>query len=91
MSAQHTKGKFRVEGRFITSTSRTYPIAELPQGGVRHSGVDAANASRFVLCWFAHDELTHVLKAILRDLPTKRDWLDPDIERRARAILDEVK
>lgn len=30
-----------------------------------------------------------VLKRIVDDLPIKRDWLDPDLEREARALLAE--
>jgi hypothetical protein len=35
----------------------------------------------------AHDELVAVLGAIVRDLPTRRDWLDPAIERAARGLV----
>ncbi len=32
-------------------------------------------------------EYRYVLTQILTDLPTKRDWLDPDLEKRARELL----
>lgn len=32
------------------------------------------------------NELRHVLKAILADLPANRDWLDPNIERIAKEL-----
>ncbi len=35
----------------------------------------------------AHDKLVHLLRHIINDLPQRRDWLDPDIEREARALL----
>ena len=31
------------------------------------------------------------LKRIIEDLPTNRDWLDPDIERAAKDILDRIE
>jgi hypothetical protein len=35
--------------------------------------------------------LADVLRDIVRDLPSKRDWLDPGIEARARAALAAVE
>ena len=32
-------------------------------------------------------ELEFVLWSILRDLPKKRDWLDPDLERQAKDLI----
>lgn len=32
-------------------------------------------------------EMYDVLKQILQDLPTNRDWLDPVLEKRAKAII----
>ena len=34
-------------------------------------------------------ELERVLGRILNELPTRRDWLDPDLERDARALSKE--
>lgn len=36
-------------------------------------------------------ELEFLLERIVADLPAKRDWLDPDIERAARAALQEKR
>jgi hypothetical protein len=37
------------------------------------------------------DDLVKVLEDILWELPLKKDWLDPDLERFARAILAKAK
>ncbi len=34
-----------------------------------------------------NERLRFLLRSIVDDLPTKRDWLNPDIEREAKAIL----
>lgn len=49
----------------------------------------ALNAGYFVTA--AAPELLAVLEQIIRDLPTKRDWLDPDVEARARAAIAKAK
>lgn len=35
-----------------------------------------------------YDEAVFLLKQILQDLPAKRDWLDPSIERQARSLTN---
>lgn len=41
----HTKGPWRVDGRFVRAEARkTKPICEVPEGGMLHEGTDAANA-----------------------------------------------
>ena len=35
--------------------------------------------------------LESILRQIINDLPTKRDWLDPELEKAARDILKGVK
>lgn len=37
------------------------------------------------------DDLAYCLNAILQDLPPKKDWLDPSIERHAKAIVKKYK
>jgi len=36
------------------------------------------------------ERLLYVLKRIINDLPTNRDWLDPDLEKEAREIIKEL-
>jgi len=47
--------------------------------------IDAENAVPIA------DECVYVLKQIISDLPTSRDWLDPGLERRARALLKKLE
>ena len=35
------------------------------------------------------ERLAYALKMILQDLPAKRDWLNPDIEKMARDLISE--
>lgn len=35
-----------------------------------------------------NEQFIHVIKSILRDLPTNRDWLDPEIEKLARHLVE---
>jgi len=34
--------------------------------------------------------LVEVLRQIIADLPMRRDWLDPHLEKRAKALLNEI-
>jgi hypothetical protein len=38
---------------------------------------------------FENGRLKYALKMILQDLPAKRDWLNPDIEKMARELISE--
>lgn len=40
--------------------------------------------------FFRARELKLALAAIIRDLPERRDWLDPDVEKMAREVLKEL-
>jgi len=46
-------------------------------------GLDADGAAALL----AGAEALEILKQIIEDLPTKRDWLDPVLEKRAHAAL----
>lgn len=41
--------------------------------------------------WRINTELVKALEAIMRDLPAKRDWLDPVVEAQVRATLTAAK
>lgn len=41
--------------------------------------------------WNAHEGLEFALRRIVEDLPTRRDWLDPEVEKLARDILATLK
>ena len=62
MSA-YTKGPWNVDGRFVYGSGRAYPICEVPSGGVRHSGIDAANARLMAMS----PELFEALRSIARN------------------------
>ena len=48
-------------------------------------------AAEIVRRWNAHEGLRNALQNIMDDLPSKRDWLDPDVEKLAREALAEAK
>lgn len=44
-----------------------------------------------LLLWEYNDKLVEALKGIVGDLPTKRDWLNPDLEKLAREAIAQCK
>lgn len=48
---------------------------------------DEAIAAEIVRRVNAHNDLRRVLKLILEDIPQKRDWLSPDLEREAKELI----
>jgi hypothetical protein len=54
-------------------------------------GEAIANAEFIVRACNLHDELVTVLQLIMRDLPTRRDWLDPVVEEMARAAIKKAE
>lgn len=50
-----------------------------------------ANAAFIVTAVNAHRELVSVLNLIVSDLPANRDWLNPDWENQARALLAKLQ
>jgi hypothetical protein len=53
--------------------------------------VTNSNAALIVKAVNLFDDLVKVLEDILWELPIKRDWLDPDIEKIARDLVAKAK
>lgn len=92
MSAKHTPGPWRA----ICDSPGTLKIARMAMvatnggrtsmdctGSGKDYAEDCANAQLIAQA----PALLHWLSSPVRDLPTNRDWLDPDIEREARAAI----
>ena len=66
----------------------------MPQGKEKDFGIEVGKAKLNAALEFEVNDLratnrtlVKALKAIMRDLPAKRDWLDPVIEAQAKAAL----
>jgi len=67
-----------IDQRFTISThDNGYYQVSIPN----YKGGEVVNAE-------AYDKALFLLRQILQDLPTNRDWLDPQIEREARQLTD---
>lgn len=67
--AKRTGGTWFVRGRTVVSAKRpTLPICELPQGGIMHTAVDAANALFICLAVNSHDELVNACERAAQEL-----------------------
>lgn len=84
-TAKHTPGPWIVKDDDIYSgvlVARAFTYPDTISFGERN-----ANAALIA----AAPELLLALKAILRDLPTKRDWLDPEIETIAKSAITKAE
>jgi len=49
------------------------------------------SAARIGKLEMANDNALEVLRQIIADLPTNRDWLSPDLEREAKELIKEAE
>jgi hypothetical protein len=70
-------------GRWLKPGERIAILPPLPKLGLSQPPAEAADRLESAL---------HLLRQIMQDLPQKRDWLNPDLERSAKALisLDQV-
>jgi hypothetical protein len=83
MKTAHTDGPWRI---WETPTDQNpQAVVSSASGFVAQTlgGNDVANATLIA----AAPELLEVLKQIVNDLPTKRDWLDPVVELMAKDAI----
>ena len=84
--------------KFPLDNGYALEVEATPDGGYRsryippaQSGKTAGGfkpASHTVTALMRHNaDLLFVLRAIVSDLPSRRDWLDPAIEAQARALI----
>jgi len=88
MTNEHTKTPWTVS----PLSNDTNAAIEGPDGLILQTIGDTphkANAAFVVRACNSHDELLYCLKSIINDLPSNRDWLNPDIERMARTLIKE--
>ncbi len=72
----------------ITALTSSYERSELDvnrQSKLRHGAEETVKKQAALV-----RELAGALRRIINDLPSRRDWLDPAIEREARAALARV-
>lgn len=92
--AKHTPGPWLVEGRTVYALihsgwkkgvqqfkNRFYASVQLDHEA---PDVEAEANARLIA---AAPELFYALRQIISDFPARRDWLDPDLERIARAAI----
>lgn len=85
MEPKWTKAPWTVETCWSQETGAAFYLKE--QQGNEDSAEAQANASLIA----AAPDLYEALRAIISDLPAKRDWLDPNSERYARIILAKAR
>ena len=86
MSEKWTKGPWCVNGETVESTSGVCRarIAIIDDGAGTNP---TANAHLIA----AAPDMYEALRAIITDLPSNRDWLDPVVERAAKAALKKAR
>ncbi len=91
LNTTHTAGHWRTDGlRRESATKPRHFTVTGPDGELiaecYFGKTDAECAANARLCASA-PELLFALSQIIADLPAKRDWLDPDLERIAKEAI----
>lgn len=78
-----TPGPWLIDGTYVYEDDATGRTIADCRRSTRHMGECRANARLIA----AAPDLRYVLSRILEDLPVRRDWLDPDIEKMGRDAI----
>lgn len=76
-----------VMGQLIVCVNDSRHISDALTGQIVAQDLMPCLAAELVRRWNCHGELVAVLRSIISDLPSKRDWLDPQLEAQARSVL----